>query len=411
MGKLSSNQFISKFKELGPGTLVTAAFIGPGTITTCSLAGANFGMALLWGLLFSVLATIILQEMTARLGVVTQKGLGESIRTQLKSPILRTVVIILILSAIVIGNAAYETGNILGSALGASAVFGEEHISLISIIIGSIAFALLMTGSYKLLERSLIALVLLMSFVFITTVIVIGPNILDILKGMFIPSLPNKSILMLVGLIGTTVVPYNLFLHASAVGERWKKPEELGKAKFDIVFSVIIGGLISMSIIITSSVAFVGQGNSITGANDLAIQLEPVLGSWAKYFLATGLFAAGISSSITAPLAAAYATSGILGWDKGMKNWRFKIVWMFILGIGIVFASIGYKPIQAILFAQVTNGLLLPVIAIFLVVVMNNKNLLGKYTNTLASNIAGTLVVLTTLGLGLRSILSVLGLI
>ena len=411
MGILSSKLIRSKLAKLGPGSLVAAAFIGPGTITTCSLAGAGFGMALLWGLSFSVIATIILQEMSARLGIITQKGLGESIRLQLSSPLVRILAGILIVSAIAIGNAAYETGNLVGAALGVQAIIQTNNTALIAIIIGLIAFGLLLLGNYKIVEKTLIGLVLLMSVVFISTAIIIGPNLIDIVKGMFIPQLPNGSALMLIGLIGTTVVPYNLFLHASAVQERWKKPEDLGDARFDLVFSILMGGIISMCIIMTSAMAFYGSGININGAADLALQLEPVLGSWAKYFLATGLFAAGISSSITAPLAAAYATCGILGWKKDMKSMRFKLIWISILGVGVLFAGLGYQPLKAILFAQVTNGILLPIIAIFLVIVMNNKALLGKYANTSLSNAAGIMVVLVALGLGLRSILSVLGII
>ncbi|MCU4175265.1 Nramp family divalent metal transporter [Carboxylicivirga sp. N1Y90] len=411
MGKFSLKQLSTKLSKLGPGSLVTAAFIGPGTITTCSLAGAGFGMALLWGLTFSVIATIVLQEMSARLGIITQKGLGESIRLQLSSPTSRVLAAILIISAIAIGNAAYETGNLLGSAMGLSTIINYNNTSHISIIIGLIAFVLLAIGNYRMLEKALIGLVLIMSIVFISTAFIIGPNTVEILKGMFIPSLPDNSALMVIGLIGTTVVPYNLFLHASAVQERWKKPEHLGEARFDLVFSIIMGGIISMTIIITSAMAFYSTRISISGAADLAVQLEPVLGTWAKYFLALGLFAAGISSSITAPLAAAYATCGILGWKKDLKSLRFKLIWMIILGIGVIFAGFGYKPLKAILFAQVTNGVLLPVIAIFLVVVMNNKSLLGQYANGRLSNILGILIVLVAIGLGLKSILSVFGLI
>ncbi len=397
----------SRLKSIGPAGLVTAAFIGPGTITACSMAGAGFGMALLWSLLFSVIATIILQEMTVRLGIISQKGLAQSIRSQLHSPLLKSLAVVLIISAIAIGNAAYETGNIVGASLGISSVIGGFDQRILSLLIGLAAFVILLQGSYKAIEQILIVLVILMSVVFMSTAIVIGPDIIDILKGLFVPTIPRNSVLTIVGLIGTTVVPYNLFLHASAVKERWKKKEDLKEARFDLIFSIAVGGLISMSVVVTSAAAFFGQGISITGIGDLAIQLEPILGSWAKYFLGAGLFAAGVSSSITAPLAAAYATSGILGWKQDLKSVKFRLIWTVILVIGVFAASLGYKPIQAILFAQITNGILLPVIAIFLLLIMNNKKVLGKYTNSTYSNIGGVIVILVTLILGLKSILGV----
>lgn len=412
-------KFLTKIRSIGPAALVTAAFIGPGTVTTCSIAGAKFGYALLWGLLFSVIATIVLQEMSARLGIVTRKGLGEALREQFTSPVGKIITIVLVISAIFIGNAAYETGNILGGALGLNTITGISKINLSSSfsiniwgpIIGIFAFILMYIGSYKTLEKLLISLVIFMSLAFISTTIVIAPNLGEILKGTFIPSLPKGSVLTLVALIGTTVVPYNLFLHASAVQERWKDSSGIKEARSDIFNSILVGGIISMSIVITSAAAFVGTEIEIRNAGDMALQLQPLLGNWAKIFMAFGLFAAGVSSAVTAPLAAAYATSGILGWKRDLKDKRFKLVWIIILLIGIIFSAFGFKPIQAIIFAQITNGILLPIIAIYLLWVMNNKKLLGDFKNTLFSNIIGGIVVLVAIGLGIRSILLVIGII
>src|SRR6056300_1699098 len=228
------------FQNIGPGTLVAAAFIGPGTVTLCTLAGVNFGFNLLWAMLLSIIATIVLQEMAARLGIISQKGLSEVIREELKNPILKQCITILILSAIVVGNASYEAGNISGGILGLETIFGEFmytfgnlSINFMSIIIGVIAFVLLYIGNYKFLEKALVTLVLLMSFSFVITAVVTKPNILQILKGMFVPRFPDKSLLTIIGLIGTTVVPYNLFLHASLVKETWKHKSDLLHARKD----------------------------------------------------------------------------------------------------------------------------------------------------------------------------------
>jgi manganese transport protein len=399
--------------KFGPGALVTAAFIGPGTITTCSLAGARFGYALLWGMIFSVIATIVLQEMAARLGIITRMGLGEALRRQFTAPAAKIITAILVISAITLGNAAFETGNILGASIGMQSLFVAHDlpVRLWAVLTGVAALILLMAGSYKLIERALIGLVIIMSLTFVTTAVIISPHLPDLLRGMFIPSVPRGSALTLVGLIGTTVVPYNLFLHASAVQERWSDAADMPAARTDISVSVILGGLISMAIIVTAAVAFFGSGTSVTGAADLARQLEPLMGQWAKYVISIGLFAAGISSAITAPLAAAYATAGIMGWKRDMRSWRFRLVWMVILLTGILFASIGFSPLEAILFAQAANGILLPVIAIYLLMVMNNSKIMGDHVNRLLSNILGAIVVLTALVLGMRSIMHVAGII
>lgn len=399
------------FQNIGPGTLVAAAFIGPGTVTLCTLAGVNFGMNLLWAMLLSIIATIVLQEMAARLGIVSQKGLSEVIREEIKQPFFRQFITILILSAIVIGNASYEAGNISGGILGLETIFGRQDfyvlgfsINIFSFVIGLIAFVLLYIGNYKFLEKALVTLVLLMSVSFLITAIVTKPNVLEILKGMFVPNFPEESLWTIIGLIGTTVVPYNLFLHASLVKEKWKTSNDLSIAKKDTIISIVLGGLVSMAIIVSAASI---QSTTISNASDLAKSLEPLYGSFAKYFLALGLFAAGITSAITAPLAAAYVAKGCLGWKDGLKSKRFRAVWIFILAIGVLFSSIGIKPIEIIKFAQVANGMLLPIIAGILLWIMNKKSVLGRFSNSKTQNLIGFVILAISIFLGLKSILKV----
>ena len=401
--------------NIGPGPLVAAAFIGPGTVTLCTLAGVKFGYTLLWAMLLSVVATIVLQEMAARLGIITQKGLSQVLREELETPWIRILAIILILSAIVIGNAAYEAGNISGGVLGLETVLGVNKLDIgsfslnyYSVAIGIIAFILLFIGNYKVLEKSLIGLVTLMSVAFLVTAIMTKPDLIAILKGMFLPKTPEGSILTVIGLIGTTVVPYNLFLHASLVKEKWRKQEDLKFARKDTFIAIALGGIVSMSIIISASAI---QSQEINSAADLAKGLEPLFGVYAKYFLAVGLFAAGITSAITAPLAAAFVASGCLGWESNLKSNKFRSVWIFILLVGILSASSGFRSIEIIKFAQVANGLLLPVIAIFLFWVVNKRSVLGNYINSKLQNVLGAVIIGVTVFLGIKSILKVFELI
>lgn len=401
--------------NIGPGPLVAAAFIGPGTVTVCTLAGVNFGFALLWAMVLSILATIMLQEMAARVGIVSQKGLSEIIRSELKNPIIRGFAIVLILSAIVIGNAAYEAGNISGGALGMQTLLGNPifeignlKLNIMSLIIGLIAFILLYIGNYKILEKALVFLVILMSLAFLTTAIITKPNLIEIIKNIVVPKFPDGSILTIIGLIGTTVVPYNLFLHASLAKTKWKDKSDLGFARKDTVIAVVLGGIVSMCIIISASAI---PSQNISNAADLAKGLEPLFGVNAKYFLSIGLFAAGITSAITAPLAAAFVASGCLGWNSNFKSKRFRAVWVFILGIGVVFSTVGFKSIEIIKFAQVANGLLLPIIAGFLLWIMNKSSVLGSYKNSKFQNIVGLVILVTTIFLGVKGVLSVFKLI
>ena len=403
------------FKNIGPGPLVAAAFIGPGTVTLCTIAGANFGYVLLWAMVLSIVATIVLQEMAARLGVISQKGLSQVIREEIRNPLLRNFAIILVISAIVVGNAAYEAGNISGGVLGLQTILGNTYVDILgfrletmALLIGLSAFILLYIGNYKVLERVLVALVICMSLAFVTTAVITKPNVIEIFRGAFIPSTPNKSILTVIGLIGTTVVPYNLFLHASLAKTKWKHKADLSFARKDTIIAVILGGLVSMCIIITASAI---QGQSLNNATDLAKGLEPLFGSYAKYFLSTGLFAAGITSAITARLAASFVAGGCLGWEYNLKSTKFRVVWIFILALGVIFASVGFKSIEVIKFAQVANGLLLPVIAGFLLWIMNKTNVLGSYKNSVFQNIVGLIVVFIAIFLGIKGIMSVFNLI
>lgn len=395
------------FKKIGPGVLVAAAFIGPGTVTACTLAGVGFGYALLWAMLLSIIATLVLQEMAARLGIITQKGLADVIKEELKTPWIRNTVITIILGAIVIGNAAYEAGNIGGATLGLEAIFGEAYNSYYPWVIGVCAFILLYIGSYKVLERVLVTLVIIMSLSFLVTAIITKPDVLAILKGLFVPSVPKESILTIIALVGTTVVPYNLFLHASLVSEKWKSADDLGAVKRDTYISIAVGGLVSMAIIIAATTI---KGGEIKNVMDLAKGLQPLYGDAAKYFMGIGLFAAGVTSAITAPLAAAYVVNSCFGWKVGLKHLKFKMVWMIILVVGVLFMSLGIKPIEVIKFAQIANGILLPAIAIFLLWVVNRPAVMGKYKNTLLQNIFGFIIIALAIVLGAKSILKVVGL-
>ncbi|MEP3089407.1 MAG: Nramp family divalent metal transporter [Nonlabens ulvanivorans] len=389
------------FKNIGPGTLVAAAFIGPGTVTVCTLAGANYGYSLLWAMLLSVFATIVLQEMAARLGLITGKGLPEILHSTISNKIIRMAIIILVLAAIAVGNAAYEAGNISGGVLGLNIIFGTQWY--FPLLLGLIAFCLLIYGNYKVLERVLITLVVIMGISFIVTAIAIGPDFNLILKGLFTPSINEGNLLTIVGLIGTTVVPYNLFLHASLVSEKWNETTDLSAVRKDTVISVILGGLVSMSIIVAATAL---QSTKVSTGADVAKALKPIFGLALTYVFSIGILAAGITSAITAPLAAAYVVKGCLGWHGNMKSWSFRAVWMIILALGVLFSSIGLKPLDIITFAQIANGLLLPIMAILLLWLVNQK-FLGAYQNRGWQNIMALIVIAIAIMLGAKTFLKV----
>ena len=382
-------------RRFGPGMLVAAAFIGPGTVTTASIAGANFGFVLMWALLLSIIVTFVLQEMSSRLGIVSGLGLSEALRSSINNHFLKAFLMILIVSALGIGNAAFEVGNITGAAIGLSQI-SNLSISSSVLIVGILVLILLGTRIFKMLEQILTVLVVIMSLLFLLTMITIEIDYSKLLRGLLIPNATPSSLLTIMALIGTTVVPYNLFLHADASKRKWKDQEvtqALNNSRADTAISIGLGGLITLAIMSTSAVAFFGSSMEISSEN-LARQLEPILGSYSSYIFNFGLFVAGITSAVTAPLAASIAVTEALGWKNDPSSFRFKLVWIIILLIGLLFAYFGTKPLQAILFAQATNALLLPFLALFLFYVVNNSRLMGSHKNTITINMIALIIIM-----------------
>ena len=390
------------FRDIGPGVLIAAAFIGPGTVTLCTIAGASFGYSLIWAIVLSTFATIVLQEMSLRIGLVTRMNLAEVIRTSIKSVLLNRLIILLIISSIIIGNTAYEAGNITGASLGISAIINYESINYIPVFIGLIAFVILYQGDYKILERSLVSLVIIMSVSFFITAIMTKPDITNLLNGIFKPKVNSSNLIVVLGLIGTTVVPYNIFLHSSLVSEKWNSIDKLKVARIESFISILLGGLVSLSIIITAASV---SNQNVTGVIDLAKGLEPLYGKFAIYFLGLGLFASGITSSITAPLAAAYVAKSCFGWNNSLKSNRFRLVWILILITGVIVSMININPIEIIKFAQFSNSLLLPIIAIILLWLINDKNIINPKYNYKYQNIFGFFIIIISLILGIKGLI------
>ena len=402
---MKEKTFWNRLKEVGPGAMVAAAFIGPGTVTSCATSGANYGTTLLWAMLLSVISVIIMQEMAARLGIASQMGLGQALRERFTSKGARIVLGILVISAVFIGNVAYETGNITGGVLGLRAVFpaldnGPLPV-VMAIIVGIVAGCLLFSGNTKTIEKVLTAMVVIMGVLFLICGIVVwvradnpGQVGLDILKGLFGFRAPDGSSWMTIAaLMGTTVVPYNIYLHASSAAKKWNNPEQdIKTSMLDSILSIGLGGLISMAIIVCA--AYAGFTSAPSNGGEMAKMLSPLLGSWATVFFGIGLFAAGATSTITAPLAAAFASSGILGWGEKVKSWKFRAIWMIVVACGMIFTLLfGSSPTEIILFAQAANAFLLPVTGILLLIICNSKDIMGNYRNKVVQNILGVIVV------------------
>ena len=404
---------IKKIKNIGPGLIITSAFIGPGTVTLCSLSGIEFGYSLIWCVIFSIIATCYLQELSSRLGIISRKGLSDVLKEN-KNQLIKKSSYLLIVLSLFIGNTAYESGNISGTVMGLETFLGSGlinnspiSINIYPILIGIILVGIILVGSYNVFEKLLVGLVFIMSITFIITAILSKPSLSDLISGLK-PSVNKTNYLYVIGLIGTTVVPYNLFLHSYIAKKKWKTIEDYKLSIPDTIISILIGGIISISIIITAaSNNHLVNGSNIKNAIDLGGQLTPYLGDFSKYFISIGLFSAGITSSITAPIATSYALSGIFNYKAEWKDKNFKIVAIIIILFGIIFSSINYSPIIIIKLAQFINGLFLPLISIFLLWAINQKKIMGNYINSIGYNLLGVVIIMVSILIGLKSLITI----
>ncbi len=392
--------------SIGPGPLITAAFIGPGTVTVCTLAGIRFDFTLLWALALSVIATVFLQELSGRLGIVTRMDLSQLVRNKTTTKWSRYSIMALILLAIGIGNAAYQSGNITGTYLGLGIFIdlptwdlGPFTIQSGNVVIGIFAATLLWTGNYKRLERILVGLVILMSIAFSIAAALTKPDLSALLQG-FVPSFSSEKLPTIVALIGTTVVPYNLFLYASLVQKQWTSEEELPSMRRDLWISIVLGGIVSMAILVAGVANPVEE---LETAQDIAKGLTGVFGAFGTYLMGFGLLAAGLTSSLTAPLAAGLVICGILGWNQNIQSHSMRVSMGIILFLGILFSSFGIKAVTLITLAQLANGILLPLISGWLLWLSTKKDLLGAQALGFKGILFGIFIWAITLVLGIKS--------
>ncbi|MCY1627270.1 Nramp family divalent metal transporter [Staphylococcus pettenkoferi] len=388
---------IQILKALGPGMIITASFIGPGTVTTMTQSGAGFGYSLLWAVVFSVIATIVVQEMIIRLSLVTREGLGEAIQSLLQHKVGKFILVWFILIVVTLGCAAYISGDLIGTSLGAAYLLHlPKHV--VAPIIGIIILLIGVLGNYDFLEKVMIVLMVIMGLIFITTMILVQPDVGAVFKGALVPTVPNGSMLTVIALIGTTVVPYNFFIHSTAVHERFHSIKALRFARWDTVLSITIGGIISAAILISAATLI--RGEEVSSVIQLARPLEPILGQAAPYAMSIGLFAAGLSSALASPTGAAATISSLLGWKGGMSSKKYKTVFACIIIVGIISSALGFEPLQVVLVAQALNGMILPIVAIVIFIIINRRRLLGDYVNNWKWNVIGGLVVAVITFLG-----------
>ena len=378
-------------------SIISAAFIGPGTVTTAAKAGASFQLQLIWALAFSIFATIILQEAAARITLASGKSLGAIVGAQYPGVTGRRLRWGLFL-AVAFGCAAYQAGNLLGALSGLMLVSTAPR-QLLVLGIGLIGTLILWQGSTQNITRLLAVVVAVMGIAFISTAVLQKDHsLIEVALSTFRAGIPEGGSLLVIGLIGTTIVPYNLFL-ASGISQG----QSIAEMRWGISLAVFIGGVISIAILIA--------GTQVEGPFSFAALSDAVenkLGAQTRFLVAFGLLSAGLSSAVTAPFAAAITARSLLkeggtGWEQ--KSRGFRLVWASVMGIGLAFSLLDVKPIPAIILAQAINGVLLPLVVAFLILAINDRRLLApQYTNAAWQNLLALGIFAITCFLGINNL-------
>jgi Mn2+/Fe2+ NRAMP family transporter len=378
-------------------SVISAAFIGPGTITTALKAGSNYQLDLVWTVMFSILACIILQESVSRITITSGLTLGEAIQKKYgKRGALNFNIILTI--AVIFGCIAYQAGNITGAVRGVQLAFSGPKIGIV-LVIFIFAFSLMWIERIKLITGILSILVSIMALLFLLLSLKTDYSITDMVLSFVQPKIPDSSSILIIGLIGTTIVPYNLFM-----GSGLSKNKDLKSTRFGLITAILIGGVITILIIITGTI-IQGEFNFETISSTIHLKT----GFWGTYAFAIGLFAAGFTSSVTAPFAAAITAKTLIS-NSNSKHQKsiYRLTWIIVLCVGTFFSLLDYHSVLIIILAQAINGLILPLVAISIFFVINDRNIIsGNNRNNAVANLVLILIIGVVIFLGIYHLLTV----
>lgn len=399
---MKKKTLIQKLKNMGPAAIIASAFIGPGTITTSTVSGTNYQYALLWTVVFSGIASIILMDISSRIAAYGGHSIIETTLGMSDSKAWKNFVKWFMGLAIIFTGLGFMAGNEIGAANGL-ADLTTLPVSVTGLIVGIIAIATIWVGTPKLLEVICQFFVVVMGFLFVITMFLSKPDWGKVASGI-VPTLPQGSLINAMGLIGTTIIAINLVYHSMGCQEKYKGIEGYDDSKFDTRFNVIFGVLMTLAIIITSGTVLFGTGIEITNPVVFSQSLEPVLGSSARIIGDIGLFLAGLSSSIATPYMCGMIIARLLHWEN--KDLYRKLLTCFLIVFGTILAMMGKTPTQIILVTQALSGFFLPFIAIFFVISGNNKKMLGEHTNSTLQNVLGGIACIVTLAMGINMLIN-----
>lgn len=386
---------------IGPGIIAASAGNDSGGISTYSVAGARYGYRMLWMMLAMTPSFIIVQEMAGRMGATTGKGFAALIRERFGiRPTFGAMTMLLA------SNAATTVAEFAGIAA-AMELFGVSRF--ISVPVAAfVVWALVVRGSYQRIERVLLAL----SSVFVAYVIaavMAKPDWGQVARSFVVPSVvPDRAFVALaIGLTGTTIAPWMQFLVQSNIVDKGTTIKQWALARWDVMVGAFSANVIACFIIITTATVLHPAGIEITSAEEAARALAPLAGPYAEMLFAIGLLSASVLSAAVLPLTASYAICEAFGWEAGLDHsWSEAPVFnglytVIIAAAAAVILLPGLDLIAVMLLSQVVNGMLLPFLLIFMMIIINDRSVMGRHTNTRLNNVLAwtTIVVVITLTL------------
>ncbi|HLZ31824.1 MAG TPA: Nramp family divalent metal transporter [Chloroflexota bacterium] len=388
---------------LGPGLITGAAGDDAGGIATYAQIGAQYGYSMLWALVLITVSLIVVQVQVARLGVVTGKGLAEVIREQFG--VRWTAVAMLVL---LVANGAVTVAEFAGMAA-AGELFGIPRFFAVPIM-AVVVWLIVVRASYTVAEK----IFLLLSTALLTYIgaaFLAQPDWSEVIHSLITPSLSADTgyLTTLVALVGTTITPYMLFYLQSSLSDKGVRLEDYPSERADVVIGSVLSDLVALFIIVSTAATLYANGILVTTAEDAARALEPLAGPYARTLFGIGLFGASMLAASVLPLSTAYAVCGAFGWERGVSRaWFeapiFNFLYTALIALAAAFVLIpGLPLIQVIVATQFLNGLLLPIILIFVVRLVNDRDLMGDHINSRLFNVLsyGTTAVLIVLTIAL----------
>jgi len=398
--------FLIFFAVVGPGIITSNVDNDAGGIATYSMAGAHFGYSLLWSLIPIMVILIIIQEMSARLGVVSGKGLSDLIREKFGVRIT-----VYLLSVLVLTN----FGNVIAEFAGIASSLEIFHVSKFASVplCAFLVWLLVVKGTYKSVEK-----VFLVACLFYVTYIISGfmakPNWSLVMEGFTRPSLRFSagSIAMLIGVIGTTIAPWMQFYLQAAVVEKNINIRDYKHSRLDVVLGSIVVTVVAAFIILTCAETLFKAGIKIETAKDAALALAPLAGKYCSALFAFGLLNASLFAASILPLSTAFVVCEGMGWEAGVNKKfseapQFYGLYSLLIFLGAAIILLPKIPLFPIMYiSQVINGIVLPLILIFMLFLINDKKLMGSHANKGIYNIISWITVVLLIGIEIAFLVS-----